>query len=55
MTRTPFRVRIVQDDGDEYELDAIAVRVYSYEGEALQFTTENGLTIEAPDEPEEEA
>jgi hypothetical protein len=54
MARTPFRVRLVHDDGDEYDLVVIGLRVYSYEGEALQFTTENGLSIEAPDVPEED-
>ena len=50
MARTPFRIRLWNEDESHYDMDVIAVQVYSYEGEALQFTTENGLTIEAVDE-----
>lgn len=52
--RTPFRVRVIHANGDEYDLEVVGLRVFTYGDEPLHITTENGLTIAAPDEPEEE-
>ena len=52
--RAPFRIRVVWADGNEADFDVVAVTINSWNGEELKFSTENGLTIFAPEEPEED-
>ena len=53
MSRTPFRVRLVDPDGNEYDADVIGLRVYAWADEPLLISTEDGLRIEAPEDQED--
>jgi hypothetical protein len=55
MSRTPFRVRLVDPDGSEYDVDVIGMSVYIWTDEPLEISTENGLRIQAPEDREEDA
>ena len=54
MSQTPFRVRLEWPDGGTADFDVVSINLWAWKGGALEFTTEHGLTIQAPQEPEDE-
>ena len=53
MSRTPFRIRVWWPDGEQATFDVLAVNVVTYGDETLEIHTEDGLTIQAPEDKEE--